>query len=186
MHQPIDEANAGATVTFDAMIKHISGIGSATLFWREQGDTNYQEAAMSFVNDDNWTVDLTMPNTAGNVEYYIEAEANSGKVLSRPIVAPEGYWSINVGSLSNSEWAEKHISAAYPNPTMDVVNFHLDQINGPVSVQINNLLGQQLFSSELQAANGVISLNLNASWKGTLFVSFEGEFGRVVRKVIKL
>ena len=186
VHQPIDEANAGATVTFDAMIKHISGIGSATLFWREQGDTNYQEAAMSFVNDDNWTVDLTMPNTAGNVEYYIEAEANSGKVLSRPIVAPEGYWSINVGSLSNSEWAEKHISAAYPNPTMDVVNFHLDQINGPVSVQINNLLGQQLFSSELQAANGVISLNLNASWKGTLFVSFEGEFGRVLRKVIKL
>ena len=186
VHQPIDEANASADVTFDAMIKHISGIASASLFWREEGDTDYQEVPMSFVNDDNWTADVTMPNTAGNVEYYIEAEANSGKVLSRPIVAPEGYWSINVGSLSTNEWAEQHISAAYPNPTMGEVNFHFDQITGPVQVEIYNLLGQQLFSSDVVSANGVISLNLNSSWKGTLFVTFEGEFGRVNRKVIKL
>ncbi len=186
VHQPVDEANAGATVTFDALIKHVSGISAASLFWREEGDTNYAEEPMSFVSDDNWTVEVTMPNTSVNVEYYIEAEANSGKIHTRPLVAPEGYWTINVGSLSSNEWAEQQISGAYPNPTFGTVNFHLNQIEGTVDVSIYNVLGQQLFTSEVQTANGILSLGLNPSWQGTLFVRFEGEFGSVNRTVVKL
>lgn len=186
VHQPVAEANAGASVTFDALIKHASGISTASLFWREEGATDYTEAPMSFVNDDTWTVDVTMPNSAITVEYYIEAEANSGKVQTRPLVAPEGYWTLNVGSLSTTDWAEQHISGAYPNPTTGEVNFRLSQIEGEVQVSIYNLLGQELYTSELQVANGIVSLNLNANWQGTLFVSFEGEFGRVNRKLIKL
>lgn len=186
VHQPIEEANAGADVNFNAYIKHVSGISSASLFWREEGDVQYNEVPMTFVSDDNWTVDVTMPSTSLAVQYYIEAEATSGKIQVRPIVAPEGYWTINVGSLAANEWAERQISSAYPNPTTGVVNFHLNQLEGVVNVSIYNVLGQRLFSSELYVANGILSLDLNPSWQGTLFVSFDGEFGRIHRKVIKL
>jgi len=186
VHQPIEEANAGADVNFNAYIKHVSGISSASLFWREEGDVQYNEVPMTFVSNDNWTVDVTMPSTSLAVQYYIEAEATSGKIQVRPIVAPEGYWTINVGSLVANEWAERQISSAYPNPTTGAVNFHLNQLEGVVNVSIYNVLGQRLFSSELYVANGILSLDLNPSWQGTLFVSFDGEFGRIHRKVIKL
>ena len=140
---------------------------------------------MSFVSDDTWTASITMPPSEINIEYYIEAEANSGKTLARPIVAPEGYWTISLESLSTEDWAEKNISAPYPNPTNDKVNFNLNQIEGPINVKIYNVLGQELYQSSIENGNGIITLDLNATWNGTIFVSFEGDFGSINRKVIK-
>jgi hypothetical protein len=48
------------------------------------------------------------------------------------------------------------------------------------------MLGQKLFAQTIQAGNGVFNLGLNPEWKGTLLVTFEGDFGIVTRKVIKL
>jgi len=185
VHQPVSESTPNATVQLDAMIKHVSGINTASVFWRETGNETFTETAMSFVSDDTWTASITMPSSEINIEYYIEAEANSGKTLARPIVAPEGYWTISLESLSTEDWAEKNISGPYPNPTNDKVNFNLNQINGPINVKIYNVLGQELYQSSIENGNGIITLDLNATWSGTIFVSFEGDFGRINRKVIK-
>jgi len=186
VHQAIDEANANSTVSIDAMIKHNSGISSATIFWRQEGNSDFSEASMSFVNENDWSGDLTIPSGASNIEYYIEAEANSGKILNRPIVAPEGYWTIDVETLSSSEWAINNISAPFPNPTYNNVSFDLNNIGGSIQISIYNILGQRLYENTLEDGNGIITLNLNDSWKGTLLISFEGEFGRVHKKVTKL
>jgi len=185
VHQPIDEANTSSTISVDAMIKHISGISNASLFWREEGDTNYNEVPMSFVSDDDWSADLSIPATPTNLEYYIEAEANSGKVLTRPIVAPEGYWTINVEILSAEDWAINNISEPYPNPTNDQVSFNLNQIEGPIQLSIYSILGQELYSRTINFGDGVITLDLQNNWNGTLFFVFEGAFGRINKKVIK-
>ena len=186
VHQPVAESTTNASVQFDALIKHISGIATASVFWREEGATTFTETPMSFVSDDTWTASVSMPSSPVNVEYYIEAEAISGKTMVRPIVAPEGFWTILLNTLSTEDWAEKNISGPYPNPTNGKVNFNLNQIEGPVLVTIHSILGQKLFESQLNSGNGTISLDLNANWSGTLFVSFEGAFGRVNRKVIKI
>jgi hypothetical protein len=47
-------------------------------------------------------------------------------------------------------------------------------------------MGQELMREELQNGNGTFTLGLNPQWKGTLFVTFEGDFGRATKKVIKL
>ncbi len=185
VHQPVYESTPDATVQLDAMIKHVSGISSASVFWREEGTTTYAEAPMTFVSGDDWTASLTMPSTETNIEYYIEAEATSGKVLTRPIVAPEGYWTINLQSLSTEAWASQQISAPYPNPTTGELNFRLNQINGPIQVRIHNMLGQELYRTSLETGNGVATFQLNPAWHGTLLVSFEGDFGKIYRKVIK-
>lgn len=186
VHQPIDEANAGTNVSVNAMIKHSSGIFEATVFWREQGTTDFNETLMTFVSNDNWTATIPIPSSGNDIEYYINGHANSGKKLNRPIVAPEGFWTINVQTLSAEEWALNHISEPYPNPTKETVNFNLDQIEGAVSVTITNTIGQLLFSQKIDSANGILSLNLQPEWNGTLFVQFEGDFGKVTKKVIKL
>ena len=186
VHQPIDEANANSTVSVDAMIKHISGISSATVFWREEGTSEYNELAMSLVSGDDWSADLTVPSTINNIEYYIEGEAISGKSLARPIVAPEGYWTMIIENLSNEEWAYNNISDPFPNPTEGRVSFDLNNVGSPLQVSIYNVLGQKLFETATNNGNGIITLDLNQDWKGPLFISFEGDFGRVIKKVIKL
>lgn len=186
VHQPIDEANAGSTVTIEAMIKHNSGVAQAKVFWREEGATTYNEIEMAPSNGDNWAVDFTIPNSSVNIEYYIWARAISGKELNRPIVAPEGYWTIQVETLSAEEWAQNHISAAYPNPTTGKVSFNMNAIQGPVNVKIHNLLGQKLYEAKIENGNGKITLDLNQNWQGTLLVTFEGDFGKIHKKVIKL
>ncbi len=184
VHQPIDDANQNTTVAVDAMIKHISGVNNAKVLWRETGTATFNETAMTFVSDDNWTADLSIGSA--NIEYYILAEANSGKTLTRPIVAPQGYWTINVENLSVSDWAQNNISAPYPNPTNGGVSFNLNNISGPIHISIHNILGQRLFETDITNGNGIVNLDLNANWKGTLFVTFEGDFGRVNKKIIKL
>jgi len=184
VHQPIDEANTNATVSVDAMIKHNYGINTATVFWREEGFSDFTQTPMSFVSDDDWTADITVSTT--NVEYYIEAEANSGKTLARPIVAPEGFWTIQVENLSTEEWASNNISAPYPNPTYNNVSFSLNNVGGPLRVNVFNILGQKLYETTIDNGNGIVTLNLNQEWAGTLFVSFKGDFGIVTKKVIKI
>ena len=184
VHQPIDTALQSSSVTIDAMIKHVSGVNAAKVFWREAGAATFNETAMTFTSDDNWTADVTIASS--NIEYYIWAEANSGKSLTRPIVAPDGYWTIDVENLSIEDWAQNHISAPYPNPTKNTVSFNLENIAGPISVSIYNLLGQELFATDLDNGNGIVKLNLNDDWNGTLFVTFEGDFGVVHKKIIKL
>jgi agmatine deiminase len=186
VHQPINQANVGSTVTINAMIKHNSGIQTGIVFWREVGTTNFNQTPMTFVSNNNWTANLSIPTSGVDIEYYIRGEAVSGKALNRPIVAPNGYWTIDVQTLNATEWAYNHISEPYPNPTRENVNFNLDQIQGLVNVTITNVIGQKLFSNQIQAGNGVINLDLNPEWKGTLFVTFEGDFGKVTRKIIKL
>ena len=185
VHQPIDEAASSTTVAIDAMIKHISDINTAKVFWREEGASAFNETPMTFVSDNNWTANITTPATNTNVEYYIWAEANSGKTLTRPIVAPQGYWTINVGLLSIDEFAASNISAPYPNPTTNEVSFRLTNINGPINISIHNLLGQELYKADIENGNGVVTLDLNESWSGTLFVTFRGDFGTVNKKIIK-
>ncbi len=186
VHQPIVEVNTNVDIPINAMIKHISGINTATVFWRETGTTTFQETTMSPVDADNWSADLTVPGSATEIEYYIWAESNSGKTMTRPIVAPDGYWTFTIGTLSMEEWAAQNIIGPYPNPAKETVNFNLKNIPGKMDITVHSILGQELYRTSVENANGVISIDLNASWQGTLFFTFSGEFGSVHKKVLKL
>ncbi len=186
VHQPVAEAAPSSTVTIDASIKHISDVAQAKVYWREQGDTAYQEVVMSDAGADMWTAELNMPSTNTDVEYYIWAEANSGKSLARPLVAPEGYWRINVGALATQEFAASHIAGPYPNPTTDAVKFNFTAQFSNINVTITNIIGQELFHTTFEDVQGALTLDLQAQWQGTLFVTFSGDFGNVTKKILKL
>ena len=187
VHQPINEVpTSNTSVSINAMIKHISGINNATVYWREAGESEFNQLSMTTISNDNWSVDFLIPFGSESIEYYIEAEANSGKSLARPLVAPEGFWTFTVANLSNEEWADNNISAPYPNPASEEVSFQLNQIEGAVKVSIYNILGQKLNTTTIVDANGILTLALNKEWKGTLLVTFEGDFGKVTKKIIKL
>lgn len=185
VHQPIQEAISGSSVIINASIKHISGIQTASVFWRVVGSTNFNESPMIYGSDSNWSVSLIIPTSGSSVEYYIHAQAISGKSLNRPIVAPEGFWTINAESLSMSEWANKHISNPYPNPANEKVSIDLNQLFGKIKVRITNVLGQTLYTTTVQNDKRVLTLDLDPNWKGSLFINLEGDFWEVTKKVLR-
>ena len=185
VHQPVEEAADGETVELNAMIKHNSGVDEASVFYRESDESDWTELPMSTAGADNWTTDLSIAGDSEDIQYYIRARANSGKEINRPIVAPEGYWTMRTDQLSSTDLAENRISAPYPNPATDQVNFQLGNLNPRVQVTITNLLGQTLWQTQLEGQAGVFRLDLQPAWSGVLMVTFEGDFGSITRQVIK-
>lgn len=186
VHEQIRESNTAVNIPVDALIKHISGIAQAKVFWRVAGEENFEEASMSFETNDIWTANLTVPSNAEEVEYYIWAQANSGKSLARPLVAPEGFWTFTINNLSIEDWAANNILGPYPNPANTEVSFNLKNIGDQVNITVHSILGQKLYENTIESGNGKITLNLNQDWQGMLFVTFSGEFGKVHKKVLKL
>lgn len=186
VHQPVEQASAGAMVSIQASIQHNSGISAATVYWRETGSTTFQQTGMVSGANNQWSASLQIPWGDTDVEYYIGAVATSGKTQVRPIVAPSGYWTIDVQQLSAEQWAANNISKPYPNPAQEIVNVKLGQIQGPIHVTISNLLGQTLYRNTLQSSGGILTIGLASNWNGTLLMTFEGEFGKVTRKVVRL
>lgn len=183
-HEKLRNVSTTSNIPVEAQIKHISGIEEAKVFWKEADENSFQEATMTNTSGDIWTTNLTVPVDAEEIDYYIWAEANSGKSISRPMPAPEGFWTFNVTQMSTDEFASQNIQGPYPNPAKDKVHFNLKNISGQVNVSIYNVLGQNLFNQKMDNGNGQITLNLNLSWKGIYLVNFEGEFGKVTRKLI--
>lgn len=184
VHEKVRDLASNVNIPFEAQIKHSSGIESAKIFWKEEGDTEFQELTLTNSSGDNWTATLTASSDAQTINYYIWAEANSGKTLTRPLPAPDGYWTFNITSMGSEEWLKNAIRGPYPNPAKNKVHFDLKDIKGKVKVKFHTVLGQSLMEKEIENPNGRVTLNLNSSWKGVYLVSFEGEFGKITKKLV--
>ncbi|SHK27008.1 agmatine deiminase family protein [Epilithonimonas mollis] len=183
-HSKIKAVN-NADVPVEAQIKHNSGIEQAKVFWRESGTSSFQEAIMTGSSENKWITNLSLPPGSKKIEYYIWAKAKSGKMITRPIVAPDGYWSFDAHLLSVEDTGSKSIEGPFPNPASNKVYFNLKNISGDVNISIHNILGQKLSEQKNVAGNGAITLDLNPKWSGVLLISFEGKFGKVIKKLIK-
>ena len=112
-----DSANAYAVESY---ISHRSGIAAASMQWATNSAGPWNPVNMSPVDgsDSDWTADIPAQAEGTTVYYYIEAEATSGKVGARPMPAPAGWWSFEVGAITSI--AENnggvHFPAAFPNP----------------------------------------------------------------------
>jgi agmatine deiminase len=184
VHQAIPSAQENTSLTIEASIKHNSGIANASVFYRDLGTSTYQEVPMSLTSNDIWSSDITVQTT--NIEYYIWAQAISGKTLTRPIVAPEGYWTMQVGELGATVYDLQTITGPFPNPASKSVSFKFKDVEGTLKVTITNILGQELYSKQVTQPNGTLTLQLQDSWRGALFATFTGQFGSTTKKIIKL
>ena len=183
-HEKVRDVASNVSIPITAQIKHKSGIEEAIVYWKEDDETEFHSLPMTLDSGDMWTTTLTAPLDADKINYYIWAEANSGKSITRPLPAPEGFWTFNIVNMGTQDWANQNIKGPYPNPAKDKVYFDLRNISGKVKVSIHSIVGQKLSENQLENANGRITLNLNPSWKGVYLVSFEGEFGKVTKKMM--
>lgn len=184
VHEKLRHVSSNMDIPISAQIKHKSGVAQAKIFWKEEDETEFHELPMSNIENDIWTTHLTAPMDAQRINYYIWAEANSGKSITRPLPAPDGYWTFHIVSMATQDWDNQNIQGPFPNPAKDKVHFDLRNISGKLKVSILSMVGQTLFENLLENPNGRITLNLNPAWKGVYLVSFEGDFGKLTKKLV--
>ena len=149
-HQSLEDTYPLNEYSVSANIEHNSAISSASLFWTTELNEGYQEVEMTNTNNNNWegliSTNIQAPN---KVYYYIQATANSGKSLTRPLPAPQGYFDFsifedNTSAISNPKISRIEMSV-YPNPATAITCIPIrsdKNFNGQLSIQ--NMLGQQV------------------------------------------
>lgn len=88
-HAPMKTMAYVPSLNFEATAQHRSGIESMVLFYKTE-DGSFTSEPMNNIQDSLYACDVSgiLPNT--EIEYYFEATSYSGKVINRPIVAPQG------------------------------------------------------------------------------------------------
>ncbi|MCX7651232.1 MAG: agmatine deiminase family protein [Flavobacteriales bacterium] len=124
-HKRLEDAYEGSgPFQVNAKIRHRSGIQQATVYWRTDTTQPYQAVPMTLTSaqDHIWTGYI--PDQPGDtyVYYYIQAEAQSGKIQKRPMPAPSGWWRFKVMKSTGTEAIPEVFSqTAFPNPSDGLV-----------------------------------------------------------------
>lgn len=125
VHQPLRDTDTLGPYKIVALIKHQTGIQSATIYHTNDTTLGFQTATMTLTNPatNTWTGYIPQYPAGSTIYYYIRAQATSGKIQVRPITAPKGWWKFRV--LMTAQIPE-HTSSSielldpYPNPARSI------------------------------------------------------------------
>ncbi len=154
-----------------AKITNKDGIANAKCYYRKQGATAWSNVALTdssgyFVGD--------IPNngftTSDIIEYYLHAQSNNGKQMTKPIVAPDGFYKFFFTSTPAStelfaEYDKDHLFDVYPNPAKSTatISYYLKN-HSNASLLIIDKTGRTVYSNDLNdASKGMNELNINIS-----------------------
>lgn len=150
VHQKVTDQPPGTTsVPVEATVTHNSGIDAVYLHYRLEGSSNFETVAMSDQGSNLYQAEISEDFSANEtiVEYFIEGIAVSGKTRTRPVPAPEGFYSFKVtNGVSTDEIAESYkMLSVYPNPSQGITCIPIQTSFGTSGVlEVFDLSGRKL------------------------------------------
>jgi hypothetical protein len=128
----VDTYDAVNPYQVDAYLSHRSGIASATIHYKIGETGTYQSVPMANVGGEDWQGLIPAQSTGSEIFYYIEGVANSGKTMTRPMPAPDGYWKFTIlgDPISNLEEMTIEQLAIYPNPATAITVIPVEGFSG--------------------------------------------------------
>lgn len=161
VHQPLHKITESLPAGYPilARIKHKSGISGAKVFYTTDLALPYLSLDMTpGANPDEWTVNIPEQSNGTTIYYYIQATANSGKQLARPLPAPDAYWKFDIDLGTRIQEIDGTLLAdVFPNPARSItcVPVHANQ-STQANIEIQDLYGRKLatlFSGNLPAGD---------------------------------
>lgn len=132
----------------------------------------------------NWSSTLPAQPLGTTVYYYIEGVANSGKTGTRPMPAPEGWWSFEVAgpAVGIAELDGSPMASAYPNPASAITSIPMEFRTATEGVlALYNALGERvavLHQGTFPAGSQPYFLHAEALSAGAYLIVFEGAGGQ--------
>ena len=181
--------NTVASYPLTAQIKHKSGVKNATLFYTLDLNKGYTGIAMKNIKLDDWYAEIPVQNDGSQVFYYVEAEAKSGKKISKPMVAPKGYYTFSIAQMvANDDISALQMKPIFPNPasamtcipvtssTVENVRIDLVDMYGRVLTNIAN--------ENLQIGENQFFIDVSKYASGVYFVTFQTPNQRFSQRLI--
>ncbi len=149
-----------------ALAKSAKGIAAVKLFWKLSEHTNWQETAMTMAGNHEYTADIPTQALGKTVQYYIAATDNLGKAISKPMVAPAGYYKFYISGNTSVGLKDKEKEPdvkIYPNPahkTLYVASNKCDGLREDV-VTLTDLSGKNLITQPFKCFSVLNVTGLN-------------------------
>ena len=156
------------------------------------------------MGDNMYSVDVPLQNGVANdtLFYYISSTSNNGKTITKPMTAPEGYYTMPYGteitgvvvknpydttSVSIEGLAMNtidNISEIYPNPANAEVSVSLEGINSDVYYRIINVKGQAVKTDKIVKGTSSYTMNVEDLSEGVYWVVFTNGNFSTARKLV--
>ncbi len=190
-HQRLTDTNdIWNNFEINALIKHKTGIANAKIWYRTDTTQSFTQTSMTLTDSVNniWTGFIPSQISGKTVNYYIEAQANSGKSQVRPMPAPAAFWSFKV---YNNIGVENHdvstidfkaFSSNLDNLKVEIIL----QKESKIRIEILNTEGQlvnTVFDGTTMPGRKVINFKHNLP-RGIYIVTLTGDKNIVSRKIV--
>jgi len=189
-HQSLEDTNPQANYVVSSNIQHNSGIANANVYFTTDLSLGYNAPiSMSNTTGNTWEANIPGTITSGStVYYYIEATANSGKTINRPMPAPTGYFDFKILNNTTDIKSIDMKLSVFPNPAsaitcIPVIVSHKTQ----ATIFLVDILGQRtsiIFEGELPTGESKHFIDASQYPSGAYNIVLETAFGKSTQKLI--
>ena len=181
------------TYPVKAVIKHISGIREANVFYKTADESTFHQLPMEALNEHDFEAHIPHQPMGTKVQYYIHAIANSGKVMVRPMPAPEAYWTFEAGNCleTNTDdiWPNTLvIQNIYPNPATEHLFVEIfDDAHSHIQLKMLDITGRLiniLYEGSLPQKMTTLKVDVTDLAAGIYFIEMKGEWFSDIWKVV--
>lgn len=190
-HSKVREGCMTQDQVVEATIQHKTGISEATLFYTTDTSDVYQTLSMTNTTGNTWSAMIPATNEETEMFYYIQATANDGKQINRPMVAPQGYFHYDViDCFVDTEDLEIGVSLEniYPNPASAITVIPVTTTKSlEAEITITDILGrtvENVFEGDIPVGENNYFIHANEYPAGTYFVNLRTENRVFVQKLI--
>ena len=174
-----------------AYIKTTSGVNTAKMYWSIDTALGYTMVTMSPTVNDTFAANIPAQVSGTKVWYYIEANSNSGRTVSKPLVAPAGVYEFlvygNVGIVSTETNTAKFFEP-FPNPANESVTLaYYIPSNDDVSIRLFDINGKEIFvlnEPNTSAGTHTLQLATESLSAGVYLVSFRSGNTLIEKKIV--
>jgi agmatine/peptidylarginine deiminase len=189
-HGPVRGAHNDHLFNIEAIVQNQSGIASASVYWRIKGSSVWNMVPMAAQGSDIYLAQIAgnAAAVADTIEYYIAAQSVNGKSMTKPMTAPDGFYTFCHGSSyistdvpGRAMWS---VSEFMPNPTSQSSVIVWDALpEGGVWVNGYDATGRRFLQTHKDHTE--FSLDAAALKKGMYLFHFTTTDGRrAVRKLM--
>lgn len=202
-HDPIrwwNTSNSGNAPTYRVIAQNRSGIETASIYYRTSNQTEWQQLDLTADEGNMFTGTINLPQTSRDtLQYYISATSNNGKTITKPMTAPQGYYTTVFGSevegiseesvyVSNPAISASEIEGigqAYPNPASDMVQIDFaNELSGEANFKLVNNKGQVLLNDKVSASQNNLRIDVSKLKAGIYWLIFTSDNQSAARKIV--
>lgn len=200
VHQKLKESFDEPGYQVEARIQHASGIDAATTYYKVDTASSFSSVDMTLIDASNnmWAADIPLHFNGTQLDYYIEAEAVSGKQQVRPMTAPEGFYSFEINNefidstdlasgVQDLFFTENSFSMS-PNPVQESAIVTADFLEvSNIKIALTDLEGREvarLFEGPIQTGLQSFNWNRNDLPSGMYLLSIQSNQQMMAKKVL--